>query len=167
MYQNETGRDSGDTRQEVVGVFSDRARFEAAVNALTAAGFERSDLSVLASHESIDAAGDPPRRWQDAFAALVGEVKYEVPLVASGAIVLAGGATAAVIAGFIGAAVGGVALKEVLEEVTAAPHTRDFERALKTGSAVLWVRISHREKEALATTILQEHGASNVHTLGV
>lgn len=153
-------------KQEVVGVFSDRVQFEAAVNALTVAGFERSDLSVLASHESVDAAGEPAKRWQDAIAAMVGEVKYEVPLVASGVIFLAGGATAAVIAGLIGAAVGGIALKEVLEEVTAAPHTEDFARALETGSAVLWIQISHREKEAVATSILGECGASNVHTLG-
>ncbi len=152
--------------QEVVGVFSDRDGFEKAVRALLAAGFERSDLSVLASHESIDAAEATSKSWKDAITALVGEMKYEIPLVASGAIFLAGGATAALIAGLIGATVGGIALKEVLEEVTAAPHTEDFARALETGSAVLWVRISHREKESIATTILQESGASKVHTYG-
>ena len=165
MPESNENRDTR-RKREVIGVFSDRAQFEAAVNGLVAAGFDRSDLSVLASHESLDAAGEPAKRWQDVIAAMVGEVKYEVPLVASGAIFLAGGATAAVIAGLIGAAVGGVALKEVLEEVTAAPDTEDFARALETGSAVLWVQISHREKEAAATTILQECGATNVHTLG-
>ena len=159
-----TGMDS--PVREVVGVFSDRDQFEKAVRTLLDAGFERSDLSVLASHESLDAADPASKSWKDAITAMVGEMKYEIPLVASGAIFLAGGATAAVIAGLIGAAVGGIALKEVLEEVTAAPHTEDFARALETGSAVLWVRISHREKEPVATTILQESGASRVHTYG-
>lgn len=163
MHEN-TGIES--STREVVGVFSERSQFEKAVQALRAAGFERSDLSVLASHESIDAASPASKSWKDAITALVGEMKYEIPLVASGAIFLAGGATAALIAGLIGAAVGGIALKEVLEEVTAAPHSEDFARALETGSAVLWVRISHREKEPIATTILQESGASKVHTYG-
>ena len=44
---------------EVVGLFADRESFQAAVDALFAAGFERTDLSVLSSHESIDAAGKP------------------------------------------------------------------------------------------------------------
>ncbi len=51
-----TGTESPDL--EVVGVFSDRDQFEKAVRALHDAGFERTDLSVLASHESLDAA-DP------------------------------------------------------------------------------------------------------------
>jgi len=166
MPHNDSVPKTPPAKREVVGVFSDRERFESAVQALLKAGFDRSDLSVLASHESIDAAGEPPRRWQDVFAALVGEVKYEVPLVASGAVFLAGGAAAAAIAGLIGATVGGLALKEVLDEAAASPHTEDFERALKTGSAVLWVQISHGEKEDTVTRILQEYGAANVHTLG-
>lgn len=150
--------------REVVGVFTDRGQFEAAVNALLAAGFVRRDLSVLASHESLEVAGKPSQRWQDAITALIGEMKYEVPLVASGAVFLAGGSTAALIAGLIGAAVGSIAIKEVLDEVTAAPHTADFARSLDAGSVILWVQIPHGEKENAVTAILEECGAMNVHT---
>ena len=151
-------------KREVVGVFADREQFEAAIRALLAAGYERRDLSVLASHESLDAAGKPSKPWKDAITALVGEVKYEVPLVASGAILLAGGSVAALIAGLVGATVGGMAVKEVLDEVTSSPHTDDFARALNAGSVILWVQIPHGEKESISATILEECGATNVHT---
>ncbi len=149
--------------REVIGLFADRDSFEAAIAALMAAGFDRADLSVLASHESIDAAGAPGKPWRDVMTAMVGEVKYEVPLVASGGIFLAGGTVAAVIAGIIGAAVSGVAIKEVLEEVTAKPHTEDFARSLEAGSVILWVRAADIERETAAAAILEQHGGSNIH----
>ena len=115
--------DLKDYPTEVVGLFADRDGFERAVATLLESGFERPDLSVLASHESLDAAGRPGKPWREAMLAMVGDLKYEGPLVASGAIVLAGGQLAATIAAVIGAAVGGAAVKDVLEEVTAQPHT--------------------------------------------
>jgi rhodanese-related sulfurtransferase len=149
--------------REVVGLFSGRESFEAAVAALTEAGFGHADLSVLGSHESIDAAGASGKSWRDALTAMVGEIKYEVPLVASGAVFLAGGPVAATIAGIIGAAVGGVAIKEVLEEVTAKPHTADFARSLEAGGVILWVRVADANREQTAQAILKEHGGTNVH----
>ena len=149
--------------REVIGLFADRDSFEAAVAALMEDGFERPDLSVLASHESLDAAGAPGKPWSDVMTALLGEVKYEVPLVASGAILLAGGPVVATIAGVIGAAVGGVAIKEVLEEVAAKPHTEDFSRSLEAGSVILWVRADDDDREAAATRVLKAKGGTNIH----
>jgi hypothetical protein len=151
--------------REVIGLFADRDSFEAAIAALMEAGFDRADLSVLSSHESIDAAGAPGKPWRDVMTAMVGEIKYEVPLVASGAILLAGGPVAATIAGVIGAAVGGVAVKEVLEEVTAKPHTEDFARSLAAGSVILWVRATDDNREAAARAILERHGGYNIHAI--
>ena len=88
--------------REVVGLFAERTAFEAAIGGLMDAGFERSDLSVLSSHESIDAAGSPGKPWSDALTAMVGELKFEAPLVASGAIFLVGGPMAASVAGISG-----------------------------------------------------------------
>ena len=147
----------------MVGLFADRESFETAIAALSKAGFDRSDLSVLGSHDSIDAAGTPGKPWRDVLTAMVGEIKYEAPLVASGAIFLAGGPVAAGIAGIIGAAVGTVAIKEMLEEVTAKPHTEDFARSLEAGSVILWVRASDPDRERLASAILKEHRGANVH----
>ncbi len=149
--------------REVVGILTNRDDFEAAVNALLEAGAERSDLSVLSSHESLAVAGKPAKPWKDALTALVGEIKYEGPLVASGAILLAGGATAAAIAGIIGAAVGGAALKEVLEEVSASPHTESFARSVDAGSVILWVRVDDKSAETRAISMLEQNNAVNVH----
>lgn len=148
---------------EVVGVIATRDQFEATVKALLAAGFARSELSVLASHDSIDAAGRPPTSWRDALVAMVGELKYEGPLVASGAIFLAGGPAAATLAAVIGAAVGGVAIRDVLQEVTAKPHTEEFARSLEAGSLILWVAVDDRTRLAEAMSALERNGASNVH----
>ena len=54
---------------------------------------------------------------------------------ASGAILLVGGTVSATIAGIIGAAVGGIAVKEVLDEVTSTPHTEDFARSLEAAAS--------------------------------
>jgi hypothetical protein len=155
--------DDGQQAPEVVGLFADRSSFQQALAALFAAGFERPSLSVLASHESLDAADPPERSWRDALVGLVGELKYEGPLVASGAILLAGGATAALLAGVIGAAVGGLALKELLEDVIAKPHRADFGRSLAAGSIILWVRAEGEDIQALAQRILEGNGGTNVH----
>lgn len=148
---------------EIVGVFSTQASFESAVNALMDAGFERSALSVLSSHESIDAAGKPAKPWKDVMQALVGEIKYEGPLVASGAILLAGGTVAATIASVIAATTAGAAAKELLDEVTATPHTDDFARSLEAGSVILWVRADSDGQATNAHDILTQHHGTNVH----
>ena len=148
---------------EVVGLFGDREGFENAVNALIEAGFERSDLSVLSSHEAIEAAGTPGRPWKDVLTAMVGEIKYEVPLVASGAILLVGGPVSTVLAGVIGTATAGMAVREVVEEVSAKPHTDDFARSLEAGSVILWVRAETGDKQDRATQVLEANGGANVH----
>lgn len=161
-----TNSDSSNSTREVVGLFGDRDTFETAVNALTGAGFERSDLSVLSSHESLDAAGSPGKPLKDVLTALVGEIKYEVPLVASGAILLVGGPMSAALAGLIGTATAGLAIKEVVGEVTDKPHTEDFARSLEAGSIILWVRVDSDEKEGQAKSLLEANGGTNVHIHG-
>jgi hypothetical protein len=151
--------------REVVALFADRESFEAAVEALLAAGFERSDLSVLASHQSIDAAGSAGRDWHQVLPALVGELKYEVPLVASGAVLLVGGSLAATIAGIVGAGVGGMAVKELIDEVTSTPHSDEFARAVEAGSVILWVRAADGDAEARASDVLRQAGGANIHAI--
>jgi hypothetical protein len=153
--------------REVVGVLKSRAAFESTVAALAEAGIGSGRLSVLSSHESLDAAGDEGKPWRDVLTALVGEVKYEGPLIASGLIVLAGGPTAIAIAGVIGATVGGVALKELLEEVAVKPHTEAFARAVEAGSIILWVRAGDESTENRAAEILIAEGAENVHAQAI
>lgn len=150
---------------ELVGLFDTKESFDAAVRALTDAGFAHTDLSALSSHESIDVAGKDGQSWSDVLTAMFGEVKYEVPLVASGAIALFGGAATAALALAIGAGVGTMALTDFIGEVTSTPHTEDFAKALKEGSVALWVRIDpeHASAEAQAREIFAQNGAKDVH----
>ncbi len=148
---------------EIVGLLADRASFEACVSDLMAAGFDRADLSVLVSHESLEAAEPPERTWRDVLAGLTGEIRFEVPLVAAGAILYAGGPLTALIAAGIGGAVGGLALKDALEMVVSRPHAGQFAEALKRGELLLWVRADDPEREAEATAILNRHHARGVH----
>ncbi|HIJ61061.1 MAG TPA: hypothetical protein HPQ04_00060 [Rhodospirillaceae bacterium] len=154
---------SSRTRSEVVGIFSTRRDFDCAVQSLLAAGFQRSDISVLASHDSIDAAQTAVAGWKERLVALVGELKYEGPLITAGLIALATGPVGAAIAALIAAGVGGAAVKEFLDEVTAKPHSEDFVRALEAGSLLLWVDIADPARRPQAIDILTAAGGANVH----
>ena len=150
---------------ELVGLFDTKESFDAAVKALTAAGFAHTDLSALSTHESIDVAGKDGQSWSDVLTAMFGEVKYEVPLVASGAIALFGGAATAALALAIGAGVGTMALTDFIGKVTSTTHTEEFAEAIKDGSAALWVRLDPEDtsKEAQAREIFALNNAHNVH----
>jgi hypothetical protein len=148
----------------VVGIFSRRSDFDNAIAALLAAGFSRSDLSVLASHDSIDAASPDALSWKKRLVGLLGELKFEGPLVTAGLITLAAGEVGAVIGGLIAAGVGAAALKELLDELTARPHSAEFVNALAAGSIVVWVYAADATVEGKATAILASFGAANIHT---
>jgi hypothetical protein len=153
--------------REAVASFPDREHFRSAVSALLAAGFERSDLSVLASHDSLavadEAAGTPREVLR---AGLSDEIKYIAPLTVAGIIVLSGGPIAIALAALVGAGLGGAALKELFDDYTASRHSEDFAAALKAGAALLWVRCPDPDSELAATRILEEAGGHHVHVHG-
>ncbi len=150
--------------REAVASFPDREHFRKAVSALLAAGFDRSDLSVLASHESLSAADERPGSL--VAAGLSDEIKYLAPLTLAGIVLISGGPIAAVVAALVGAGLGGAALKELFDDYTAAPHRDAFEAALKAGAALLWVRCADPEIELRALRILEESGGRHVHVHG-
>lgn len=166
MVATGNGTGGGGRVREVVGLFEGRAAFDAAVGALLAAGFERADLSVLSSHESLDAAGRPGKPRDEALTALVGEMSYAFPLTTAGLIAIVGGPVTAAVAAAVAAGVGGAAIKEYLDEVAATPHTDDFARALEAGGVILWVRAGRdAAREDLARRLLEEEGGRNVHAV--
>jgi hypothetical protein len=150
--------------REAVASFPDREHFRKAVAALLAAGFDQSDLSVLASHESLSAADERPGSL--IAAGLSDEVKYIGPLTVAGIVLVSGGPIAAVVAALVGAGLGGAALKELFDDYAAAPHREAFEAALKAGAALLWVRCADPEIELRALRILEESGGRHVHIHG-
>ncbi|HZU88989.1 MAG TPA: hypothetical protein VE993_07000 [Stellaceae bacterium] len=153
--------------REAVASFADRADFRRAVSALLAAGFMPSDLSVLASHESLETAeaaiGTAPELVP---AGLGEELNYIEPLTAAGIILLSGGPIAATVAALVGAGLGGAALKEIFDRYTAPRHSEDFAAALKAGAALLWVRVEDPDRELTATRILAQAGGRHVHVHG-
>jgi hypothetical protein len=153
--------------REAVASFPDREHFHRAVSNLLAAGFDTTDLSVLASHDSLAAAGEPPDPQPKLLpAGLADEIKYIAPLTVAGIILLSGGAIAATVAALVGAGLGGAALKELFDDYTAPRHAEDFGTALRAGSALLWVRCEDSERELSATRILGEAGGRYVHVHG-
>jgi hypothetical protein len=154
--------------REALASFPDREHFHRAVSNLLAAGFEASDLSVLASHDSLAAAGEPagPESTKVVPAGLSDEIKYIAPLTVAGIILLSGGPIAATVAALVGAGLGGAALKELFDDYTAPRHTDDFAAALHAGAALLWVRCEDPERELTATRILEEAGGRHVHVHG-
>ena len=153
--------------REAVASFPDRAHFHRAVSDLLAAGFAVSDLSVLASHDSLAAAGEPASGNPSLLpAGLSDEVNYIAPLTLAGFIVLSGGPVAVALAALVGAGLGGAALKELFDNFTAPRHSEDFQAALKAGAALLWVRCPDPDRELVATRILEGVGGRHVHIHG-
>src|SRR5260370_4157259 len=145
--------------REAVASFADREHFHRAVANLLAAGFETADLSVLASHDSLTAAGEPSTREPKLLpAGLADEIKYVAPLTVAGIILLSGGPIAATVAGLVAAGLGGAALTEPFHDYTAPRHAEEFEAALHAGAALLWVRCEDSERELTPTRLLEEAG---------
>jgi len=128
-----------------------------------AAGFEHSDLSVLDSRESLAASESAGEAWREAMAGLVGEVKYIGPLTAAGLIMVTSGPVGIAVSGLMAAGITGYALRELLEDIKATPHTEEFARALEQGAVLLWVRAASEERQAVARDVLTRHGAKDVH----
>jgi hypothetical protein len=160
--------------REAVASFPDRAHFHRAVSSLLAAGFAPSDLSVLATHDSLATAGEPAAAGVPAGvgkpsllpAGLSDEIKYIGPLTVAGIAVLSGGPIAVAVAALVGAGLGGAALKELFDDYTAPRHSADFSAALQAGAALLWVRCEDADRELTATRILDEAGGRHVHIHG-
>lgn len=150
--------------REAVASFPDREHFSRAVSALKGAGFEHSDLSVLASHEALNAAEAALAPEHAALPAGLGdETGYIGPLTLAGLVLFSGGPIAAGLAALVGAGLGGVALKEIIDRYTGPNHADDFAAALAAGAALLWVRCENAERERRALRLLEEAGGRHVH----
>src|ERR1700749_5158680 len=92
--------------REAVASFARRNQFPDAVGRLLAAGFQPADLSVLASHDSIEVAGIPAKPNENLLAGLTDEVNFLAPLTLAGFVLVSGGPIAAAIAALVGAGIG-------------------------------------------------------------
>ncbi len=149
--------------REIIAHFGDHDGFEAAVDGLLAAGFARTDLSVLGSHDSLEITEAAKSPLGSLIASLVGEVKFVGPLATAGFIALASGPTGFFIAGLVTAGVVGVATKELLDDMTSAEHAESFAHAFETGGVILWVRVTDDATADTAKAVLAEQGGDRIH----
>jgi hypothetical protein len=153
--------------REAVASFATKEEFRAAVAALEAAGFAPADLSVLATHDSLEVAGKvsgyPGTPGETVAASLTDEASFLVPVTIAGVVLLSGGPIAAALAALVGAGLGGMAINEVLDRILANRHTAEFAAALAAGAVLLWVRVGDAAHEALAARILTDAGGRYVH----
>jgi hypothetical protein len=149
--------------RELVGIFSQAQPLLDCIKALQTKGFSHQQLSILSSHEAIEAAAEDGGTWQDRLMPLLSETRYEVPLVSGLLIALAGGPAAAVVGGLAAAGVGVMAIKDLLEQTIALPNSEAFAEAVRTGEILLWVAVPDQASEQAAHALLESHGARNIH----
>lgn len=173
-----------ESSHEAVGVFRSADAFEAATDELLSSGFDRADLSLLASEHAVEKMlghlyrrveelEDDPRVPRaayvsreaigDAQGALIGGLTFVGGVGAAGAMVAAGGALAGVIlaAAMLGGA-GGL-MGSTLAKIVERHHADRLQAQIDKGGLLLWVRTRDREHEVRAEAILRKHGASDVH----
>tara|TARA_R110000744_G_scaffold1843_13_gene7223 strand:+ start:87633 stop:88193 length:561 start_codon:yes stop_codon:yes gene_type:complete len=172
------------TLTEAVGYFDNADRLQAAIDALLRAGFNRAELSLLASEKAVeDKLGhayarpaeleddpDVPRTafvslesLGDAEGGLIGGLMYVGALAAVGGIVASGGAlAAAAAAALVGGTAGGL-IGTGLASLVGESHANYIEEQLVHGGLLLWVRTRDADHEARATAILREHSGRDVH----
>ena len=153
---------------EAVGIFHSAEDLQAAVDDLLTQGFDRMDLSILASEtaiaEKLHKDYVPARELEDrvevpttafvstesvgdAMGAVIGILVYVPAMIGGAAVVASGGAlaaaaTAALIAGGIGGSIG-----TVVAGLIGAEQAREMETHLMSGGLLLWVRTRDESHE--------------------
>jgi hypothetical protein len=174
----------GEIAREAVGVFASADTLQEAIDELLSSGFDRAELSLLASERAVeeklgdkyrkvteleDDAAVPRRSYVstesigDAEGGLVGGLLYVGAVAAAGAVVASGGTLAAAIAGAALAGGAGGAVGSALAMLLGDRHARQLEDQLDHGGLLLWVRARDPEHEKRAIAILEKHSGQDVH----
>jgi hypothetical protein len=173
---------------EVVGVFHKAEDLESAIDELLSSGFDRAELSLLASEEAVanklggdyrpasEMADDPavPRAAfvsaaaiGDAEGALMGGLAYIGATVAIGAVVMSGGALATAVAAAVLAGGTGGLIGSALALWVGHHHAVYLHEQIENGGLLLWVRAWDASDEARALAIIGKHSADKVHSHSV
>jgi hypothetical protein len=176
--------DEADSVREAVGLFDNPTTLQEAIDELLSSGFDRAELSLLASEKAVDEKlghhykkaaeleddAKVPRTAYvstesvgDAEGGLIGALLYVGATAAAGAIVATGGTLAAAIAAAaVGGGAGGV-VGSVLARFVGDSHARHLQEQLDHGGLLLWVRTSESKREKRAVEILARHSGRDVH----
>ena len=173
---------------EVVGIFHTTEDLESAVEELLSSGFDRAELSLLASEGAVaeklggsyrpaDEMADEPAVPRSAFVStaaigdaeggLIGGLAYLGATVAVGAVVLAGGTVAVTIAAAILAGGTGGLIGSALARWVGHHHAAYLHDQIDNGGLLLWVRAWNKSDEERAVEIIAKHAADEVHSHGL
>ncbi|HUK09997.1 MAG TPA: hypothetical protein VLX09_19150 [Stellaceae bacterium] len=170
--------------REIAGVFHDASGFEAAIDDLLLAGFDRSLVSLMADEATVERAlghifassgavvDDPavPRipfigmRSRGTLRAMAISTLGSAGICAiAGGVAASGGTVALALA--LGAAVGGAsgAVAVALGRIMQRRYARSLLWQLERGGILLWVATPTLEQEQAAAAIIRRHGADHVH----
>ena len=172
------------TIREAVGVFHSAETMEAAIEELEENGFDRAEISLLASQEAVheklghayadaksleDSTLAPRTAFVsteaigDAEGAVLGGLMYVGALVAAGAAVASGGSFGALLAATaVGTASGGL-VGGTLAALVGKQHADNIQEQLDRGGLLVWVRTPTEADEKRAVDVLQRNQASDVH----
>ncbi len=176
--------DEGEAVREAVGVFDTPDNLQAAIDELLSSGFDRAELSLLASqtaveaklghmYRKVDELEDDPTEIRtayvstesigDAEGAVIGALMYIGAGVLLGPVAAAGGSLAAIAgAAAVGGSVGGM-IGSFFASQLGEQHARRIDEQLIHGGLLLWVRAWNEDREKVATEILSRHSAHDVH----
>ncbi|WP_210315308.1 hypothetical protein [Aurantimonas sp. DM33-3] len=170
--------------REAVGVFHDRTQFQAAIDDLLLGGFDRAEISLLASRAAVEAKlghryrsvrdleDDPAvpvvayvskESLGDAEGMVAGMLIYVGAVAAAGAMLASGGTLAAAIAaasvsGYIAGSLG-----SVFDRTIERQYSQRLEEQLADGGLLLWAHVRDLEHEARAVDIMRRNGGADVH----
>ncbi|MEZ5784981.1 MAG: hypothetical protein R3D62_00505 [Xanthobacteraceae bacterium] len=172
------------TIREAVGVFDNPASLQEAIDELMESGFDRAELSLLASERTVEEKlghhyekvkeleDDPeiPRTAYvstesigDAQGGLIGGLMYVGATAAAGAIVITGGTLAAAIAAAAVAGGTGGLIGSILARWVGDRQAQYLQEQLSHGGLLLWVRTWDAADEKRAADILARHSGRDVH----
>jgi hypothetical protein len=172
------------TVREAVGVFNRPEDLQDAIDELLSSGFDRAELSLLASEHAVEEklgrryekvgtlADDPmvPRvayvsteAIGDAEGGLIGGLMYVGATAAVGAVVVSGGTlAAAIVAAALAGGAGGL-IGSILAKWLGDHHAHHLQEQIDHGGLLLWVRTRDAHAEKRAAEILRKHSGSAVH----
>ena len=175
---------ANDTVREAVAYFETASQLEAAMDELQSSGFDRAEISLLASQQAVEEKlrhryrkvseleDDPevPRICYvptesigGAEGALISTPLYLAAVTTIGAIVMSGGSLAAAVAGAVAASGAGGLLGAGLAALLGRHHAEHIQRQIEHGGLLLWVRTWDSVDERRAVDILKKHSGHDVH----
>lgn len=172
------------TVREAVGIFNHPEDLQFAVDELLSSGFDRAELSLLASesaveeklghrYEKVSKLGDDPTVARVAYVSteaigeaqggLIGGLMFVGALTAAGGVVASGGTLAAAIIGTVLAGGAGGLFGSILAKWVGDQHGDYLQKQVDRGGLLLWVRTRDTKDERKAVEILKKHSGVDVH----